>query len=341
MKLLILSHNANDATSFYRAAGPFNALRSQIQFTILPSGTKYGWSNMGEFDIVFLQRPYTDTDVSNAATAKQMGKKVWIDYDDLLTEVPRSNPLYFEYAKPKVKLNIECLIHMADALTFSTKTLMENFNLSPGIKKNKIVEVIPNAFDNTLFSFGKFSEKNDVVWRGSVTHEDDLRAYAADIISVMKDHGGQIHFIGDDPYFITSELHPDSVRAYQVMEVMSYFEFIKQGLGQIWIVPLRDNRFNRSKSNITWLEATMAGGCCVCPDWSEWVLACVLTYRNSLKNEFKKITSVKNSVRKNLYEWSVDTIKRELLLTTTNKQRLKIIDRLNKKPKIKKPTSRS
>ena len=58
----------------------------------------------------------------------------------------------------------------------------------------------------------------------------------------------------------------------------------KGGFNVIW-KPLEDNAFNRSKSNIAWIEATMGGGACLTNlESEEWELAMPMYYLVTQEN---------------------------------------------------------
>jgi hypothetical protein len=59
------------------------------------------------------------------ADAKRMGKKVIIDFDDHLLEVPEDNPANHYFANPQVQKQIQDTFLFADAVIVSTKKLYD------------------------------------------------------------------------------------------------------------------------------------------------------------------------------------------------------------------------
>jgi hypothetical protein len=49
----------------------------------------------------------------------------------------------------------------------------------------------------------------------------------------------------------------------------------------VHIVPLRDNAFNRCRSNLAWIEATCAGAVVIAPDWEEWRRPGIMNYTDA------------------------------------------------------------
>src|ERR1035437_2744530 len=119
--VLVVAPDKTDATSFYRCAGPFSALRKtnpEIQF-VYPS--EMNWTYIKNSDVVFLQRPFNDEHVRVAELAKEMRVPLWIDYDDNLLELPADNPVQAIYNETKVQNNIRYMLAIADHVTVSTQ----------------------------------------------------------------------------------------------------------------------------------------------------------------------------------------------------------------------------
>jgi len=95
------------------------------------------------------------------------------------------------------------------------------------------------------------------------------------------------------------------------------------------IVPLKNYAFNHAKSNIAWLETTLAGGLVVAPKWTEWNHKGVLKYNN--RPEFKqKVIDVlkgKVNIEKNRAA-SMAVIKEKYNLDVRNLERWEIIEKL-------------
>jgi hypothetical protein len=64
--------------------------------------------------------------------------------------------------------------------------------------------------------------------------------------------------MGDRYYFLEMNTG-DNYHIVPGMTIMEYFKYIHQENPQLFIFPLCDTKFNRGKSNISWLEATYVG----------------------------------------------------------------------------------
>src|SRR5574343_1695194 len=108
-----------DGCAFYRGLGVMNELRRLDIDTKQLTG-KLSWMSLSDCDIGFMQRPYTTQHLELAKLIKQQ-MPLWIDYDDLLTAIPESNPAYVDYSETR----IDDILRLADVVTVSTEMLKE------------------------------------------------------------------------------------------------------------------------------------------------------------------------------------------------------------------------
>jgi hypothetical protein len=95
-------------------------------------------------------------------------------------------------------------------------------------------------------------------------------------------------------------------------------------------VPLENNKFNKSKSNIALLEGALSGTTAVCPDWEEWsMLDGALTYSDQ-EGYLKLMEAIfrgEIDINKE-YETLVTSIKDKLVLSKENKKRIELFKNL-------------
>jgi hypothetical protein len=229
-------------------------------------------------DGAFMQRPSTEQHIQVAKMVKTQGMPIWVDYDDDLFSVPSDNPTYSMYGKPSVQKNIAELIAMADIVTVSTEDLKNKFQKKEA-PLNKNVVVIPNAFNNRMIKdLPKHPTQDLVLWRGSATHARDLVTHMPAMVEAFHKYERFTWcFIGpkkDQLWFMADEFKCKSGKDRAIFidgqDPLEYFKFIRNAAAKVQIVPLKDNTFNRSKSNIAWIEGSYAGSACLVPDWQEW-----------------------------------------------------------------------
>lgn len=301
--LTFYSPSYKDATSFYRAVGPLQELKKKMGF-LLSHGSDTNWATLKGSDAVFMQRPYANNQVQILEMAQANGLKVWVDYDDDLFTVPRSNRAFRLYGDQKVQNNIAQIVACADVVTVSTPALQrklqeililvgkgapdfEGLKLDP----NKI-HVVPNAYDEKFCFYAQKKHtrkpKKLIAWRGSETHDKDLMAFTQPMKEALGKHlDWTFNFIGS-PFWHTIEemesvegaketniIHTDN------LDPVEFFKFLYLTAPALVIVPLWDCEFNRSKSNIAYIEAMHAGACCLAPDWEEWRRPGVINYKDA------------------------------------------------------------
>lgn len=328
------SPSLTDTCSFYRGYGPLSELARSVDDFALCNITDLNWATLSQLDVVMIPRVYNE----NLLQAQQMAinnfKPVWVDYDDNLFCVPRSNPSYSHFANKEAVLARAA--ETATVVTVTTESLYKTYRTY-----NKNTITIPNAYNDSMFGempHHTGRRRKLVVWRGSNTHDEDLISVADDLVSTVNApefSDWKILFVGYIPAYITGRLMPDRVLYRDAMDVIDYFKFMATLNAAIQIVPLIDTEFNRAKSNIAWIEGTVAGAA---------------VYSDSLP-EFRKpgITNIERgkwgrtlleSIRaanedpgflQHQYEVSRAYIKENLYLSKVNKLREDMIRRLCRK----------
>lgn len=257
-----------------------------------------------------------------------MGKPIWVDYDDNLFDVPDDNPTYKFYMTAQVKKNLRFIINNSDIVTTSTLELLkEILNNTDTLLMSKFF-VIPNALhDEFPLTLPETNVKTrNILWRGSLTHENDLYQYRNEI-SRIAIGDCQLTFFGSKHHFIKAEI-PDAIFV-DPKPLIYYFEFLQSRQWAISIVPLVDNIFNRCKSNINWIESTYAGAVTLAPDWPEWNKPGVVNY-TSKEDFYIKLFGMLNSpiMLADKYQESKNYINENLLLTKVNEKRVTILKKL-------------
>lgn len=278
------------------------------------------------------------------------GKAVWIDYDDNLFAVPQSNRAHLVYDKPEVQNAMCALIAKADVISVSTEALAESvrtiinrIKAAPQkdtgllLDERKVV-VVPNAYDMELMSDlsdprNKLPHQNKLIsWRGSSTHDKDMWGVTPQLQAALAQHREwTFNFIGE-PFWMTVEalqeipnLKPTNLVVTDTLDPIEYLAFLKRTAPALMVVPLDDNAFNHSKSNIAWLEATHAGAACLAPDFPEWRRPGIINYRSA--EEFgEKLEAFMRGEIDGYQCWkqSAEYIVKDLTLASVNNLRARI-----------------
>lgn len=255
-KILYMGLYTDDATWAYRMAILSAIKHPDLIIEQKPYAGNITWSLFSGYDALILERPSSNNDLSIIKLAKQMGLKVIADYDDDCLHVPPLNPMWHFYQQCKPVL-MECLT-LADEIWVSTQALKKSYSLL-----NSNIHVIPNAHNDTIFHVEQkrgFNHKTKkAIWRGGESHEADVYEIAPELIKIInKNKKWQFQFVGCR--FVYMELRcGDNYQPVSQMPLMQYFDYMGKESPNIVFHPLQDNLFNRSKSTISFLEASYAG----------------------------------------------------------------------------------
>jgi hypothetical protein len=279
------------------------------------------------------QRPFTPEHVTILNRFKEESVPTWIEYDDLLTAIPKHNPSFDTYGKPDILEALKIIPALVDIITVTTPYLKECLQ-SPSVKD---VRVVPNAWDD--YHLPMEQEKHAVnkslriVWRGSPTHISDLDLYADPVIRLHKEDPS-IHwfFLGFRPWF-TRQMEQTHCHVFEKpLDMVEYIRFLGTIRPDILVVPLTDDPFNRAKSNIAWMEASFADAVTVAPDFPEWNRPGIINYKDSildtLSDTIVNIDSLKHNTK---LSW--DFIQENLLLSKVNYLRWEVLEEIISKKK--------
>jgi hypothetical protein len=312
----------SDATSFYRGAGVVADLEKQTGTTITVA--EWGeisptWENLSRYDLFWLQRPAHQVAVNAANYIKSLDKPIWVDYDDDILNLHYTHESYNIFASAREF--IISMIQRANVVTVSTEKIKESY--SP---YNENVQIVPNAVHDDMFSEFTGNRSEILFYRGMSSHRPDLFVFA--------NHFKQLISEGHNLKFMIS-INP---RLYigpkcdwiPERELFHYFKYIRDLKPKAFMFPMIDNRFNRCRSNIAWLEATMAGSLCIAPDWEEWQKPGIIHCdKDNFYATCKAVANGEYDIDA-LYRLSYEHIRENLVLSKVNQKRIEIIKSLTK-----------
>jgi hypothetical protein len=317
------------AVAFYRSIGVFSYL-SKLDPTITISVPEsISWAALSGTDIFYMQRPQSPRDLLTLNMARNFNIPVWVDYDDLLHEIPRYNPGWDYFRKPPAEpLNriIEA-ITAADIVTVSTPAIRDYY-----LKYNKNIHVIENAHNDYRYPLKIVNDTyENVNWRGSNTHRQDILSVATYIFDLAQQYSNwKFSFIGNDLWYITERI-PNCIHLKEC-DIIDYFYFIREWKSAIQINPLLDNAFNIAKSNIAFIEGTYAGSATIAPDLPEFSKcqgAILYTPDDGKIFAYQLEKCMKSkSYRQEKYRESFEYVRDNLLLSQVNRKRIEIIGEL-------------
>ena len=323
IKILCRVPQPTDAVSMYRGLGPLTALRRQYPIDIM-TANDYQWPVLAASDILFMVRPATNMDKQIITHALDLNVKVWVDYDDDVLNVPPQNPAFSYYADQQIQSNIKWIINNATVVSVSTTALSYEFDEYRNEFNSKCV-IIPNAFPDHLLNWDASHKpySNIVTWRGSRTHDADLELAHKMFENFPKDFPNhQMVFIGEPDYRSLKIFNKKDVRVIPSMNIIDYFKLMEELKPRVHIVPLENNRFNRSKSNIAWIEATRTKTAVIAQDLPEFRFVGAFNVNSWDHLNLEAALAVTNVNQSDEY------IKHNLLLSIVNKRRWELIQQL-------------
>ena len=282
-----------DGTSLYRAIGPLAAMRQQdrrFDFDVcshdLEGNPKLSWAWMARCDAVFIQRPMAPPGAQAAVTAKLLGKRVWVDWDDDLSCVPYYNPNYHLYPVDKIAPVMDMLMRLADVVTVSTEAIRQSRcgNKAELLAKTVVVE---NAMRWEIKPLTR--RRKMILWRGMANHDADVIDYLpvmAEVARLPLFNGWKFYFLGAPPWQVQDLLPQGSFEFDPGADAFLYYELLCRLEPYCVIRPHRTIPFNQARSNIAWLEASGAGAVVVAPDWPEWRRPGLINYDG--RDQFKE-----------------------------------------------------
>lgn len=329
IKILAITPNPQDGTSWYRSGLPLSRLQQTDDVQVIEYATNaVEWNDIVHFDVLFMQRPHSYGHVRLMNKAIFMGVKVWVDWDDLLWDVPRTNPCSHIYNNEECRGSVEAIIRSSAtglvAISVSTMGLLKEVL---AVDSGANVWYVPNALDERLLMLDDIDiddvRQERLGWRGSDTHQFDVAEYKDQLLDINLEY--PVEYIGMRPWSDIGEyIHT------RPAGLLEYYALLKERRWRAFFVCLEDNRFNRSKSNIAYLEAFFAGAITIAPAWEGWICPGVLTYKN--KEEFsmrvEESMHLSAEVRKSLWRAARDYIKRNHVLSVTNKVRMEMLNLL-------------
>lgn len=255
------------ACAVLRQTAPFRHLKGDLEFRWGIAKTEGRFlidpDAMHWADLVVLQRffpmnptwPFIDG-------VLRSGIPVIYDTDDLLLHVPAGNP-HREFAEACVPF-IEKTLRSVAAVTVSTAELAKEI-----LPYNPNVHVLPNLLDEEIWlgdrngkpeRRGAGGEGMTIIgYSGTPTHGADLEPVENAFEIIADRYRGRVGFLFLGCATERMKRLPNVSFLDFRPSYREYAEALRGAQIDIAVAPLADNRFNRCKSNIKWLEYSACG----------------------------------------------------------------------------------
>lgn len=325
-KILLYIPDPQDGVSRMRCWGPLSMIRDNFQFTSFPNDDSQitHWTWYYNYDLALMSRPHRLQHQAFVEMAERSGLKIWIDMDDALFHIPVFNDSYRVLGRDNAQKILRYCLERADVISVSSK--LQGEWLKKNLKLKGHVVLIPNALDDRLLHFKRdFQKSKKIAWRGSKSHGEDLLRYSRPIQEFMvKKEDYDFGYFGYVPYCVGTK----NMRVTEECNFLDYYGALSNYHPMLTHVPLVDSFFNRVKSHLGWLDATLCGSLTLGPNWEEWQIPGIYHYtdQNSYLSQLEQIIGKSEAELKKNYQESWEYIDSELMLSKINELRINLMN---------------
>lgn len=251
-RVAFLPANAADGCAFYRLWLPYLQTPDSKYISKAP----VPFSDLAGCNVVVVQRLSSKQNAESLMKFRDIGLGIIYDLDDDMWAIESSNP-----AAGMMKRASEHLVgfdqcsQYADLITCSTSRLESSVRTN--MKHGVPTRIVNNAVDTAMFRpsiLPKDPDRVIVGWGGSATHSEDLKQMGTSMLELVRlESKAFLHFVGmvPDRSYIA---HP-KILAHGWVPVHEYAARLATWNWDIYLAPLTNSRFNRSKSSIKAMEA--------------------------------------------------------------------------------------
>jgi hypothetical protein len=253
----------------------------------------------------------------------QCGFKIIYEVDDVVfrEDIPDYNKFKFAFDTGEIRQNCVDIINLCDEVTVTNDFMRKLYQERTGKKE---ITVIPNFVPHFWMghqynpskitsSYDKNKKKPRILYTGSGAHYDvDNKANGQDDFShvlemvIRTRHKYQWVFVGSFPPPLLKYIQNKEIEFHNWQSLASYPSFIASLNAQAMIAPLQNNNFNKSKSDIKYIEACVLGIPCFVQNME--------TYKDSLdylkfdtgddlEDKIDAVLKNKSAYYKNIYNY--------------------------------------
>lgn len=245
----------------------------------------------------------------------QHGFKLIYEVDDVVfrEDIPDYNKFKFAFDNDEIRNNCIEIINLCDEVTVTCDYMRKLYQERTGKKE---ITVIPNFVPyswmghqynkNRIWNnYDKNKKKPRILYTGSGAHYDvdnknggiDDFSHVLELVKKTIDKYQWI-FVGAFPPPLLPYVQSKQIEFHNWQNLADYPDFINSLNAQVMIAPLLDNSFNRSKSDIKFIEACVLGLPCMVQDMETYKNAPeFLKFKTGEDLEFKLEAILKNKAQ--------------------------------------------
>jgi glycosyltransferase involved in cell wall biosynthesis len=296
-KQILCFRGDRSACHFFRIFCPFGKLAQHHKdnYSVFVSSAITQDHLKGSYDLILLQRQYKADVLKPILEMKKKGPKLVYEIDDDLFNIPDWNPAKAILGVRSVQDGIKKFLEIVDAAFVSTEYLVDIYK--PYCKK---VYVLPNSI-NYDFVYPKVANaaKKVVLWQGSMTHHKDIGVAEKSIAALAKNQDIVVKmWCGFDPKTYKPIFDFPGAQTIPLVPFEAFYAMFSQVDAHVGLAPLSAVPFNRSKSNLKFLEYTVQGLVTIASDFGP--------YRETMENDQ---TGILVSDNRDWYDAVMDILK--------------------------------
>lgn len=203
-------------------------------------------------DVVVMQMCHTEAALALFHSIRDAYRiPVLVEIDDNMVSTAEYNAAHDAYAPGSDLRRIAIdQFKAADGIIVTTDHLKGVYS-----EFNPHIYVVPNCIDFKVWGNNKRKKHDNIRigWAGGASHSEDLRLILPAMKTLLQKHKNiEFVFVHGIPEFLKNIPRVRTITKFSRID--KYPSFISSLSFDIGIAPLVDNAFNRSKSNLRWLE---------------------------------------------------------------------------------------
>lgn len=249
---------------------------------------------------------------------QERGFKLIYEVDDVVfkEEIPDYNKFKHAFDNEEVRQNCIDIINMCDEVTVTCPYIKRIYEEKTGHKNITVIpNFVPDFWMGHLFDgkevarqFDKNKSKPRILYTGSGAHYDvDNKTGGVDDFTHVRDfiratvNKYQWIFVGAFPPPLSDLISSKQIEFYPWQTLINYPKFIANLNAQLMVAPLQENSFNKSKSDIKFIEACTLGIPCLCQDMETYSTAPEALRFKTAEELEDKINNILNWKNRNKY----------------------------------------
>jgi len=257
---------------------------------------------------------------------QEHGFKLIYEVDDVVfkEEIPDYNKFKFAFDTEEIRQNCIDIINMCDEVTVTCPYIKRLYQEKTGQQNISVIpNFVPNFWMGNLFNGSEVSKQFDInkkkpriLYTGSGAHYDvDNKTGGKDDFTQVRDFirdtvdKYQWIFVGAFPPQLRDLIQQKKIEFYPWKNLLEYPRFIASMNAQLMVAPLEENNFNRSKSDIKFIEACTLGIPCLCQDMETYSTAPEALRFKTVEEFGDKIDTILNWKNKSTYYKNIYKLK--------------------------------